>query len=119
MIDMSTANMKMKSGYITYPAAMRVGQHFDNQDVKMEMSFGGKTMETTIRISDRQVVGKESITTPAGTWECLKITYKVGNMAAGMTTPARTMETTEWFVPNFAIIQTKTGSMTTTLTAIK
>ena len=119
MFDISSANMKMKSGYIAYPAAMKVGQHFDDKEFKMEMNFGGRSMETTMRISDRQVVGKESITTSAGTWECLKITYKIGTMAPGMSAPARLTDVTEWFVPNFAIIQTKTGMMTSKLTAIK
>jgi hypothetical protein len=32
-------------------------------------------MKLTFNITDRKVEGKESVTTPAGTFECMKISY--------------------------------------------
>ena len=125
MMDMSANNpqqagVSMSTSYIEYPANMRVGDHFKDVDMKMDMTMGGKTYKAESKITDRQVVGEESITTPAGTWHCLKITYKTTSSFEGMNMPARTMESTEWYAANFGIIQFQVGSfMTTRITAIK
>jgi hypothetical protein len=122
--DMSSANSqqggaKFNTGNMAYPAAMKVGDHFNDFNVQMEMNIGGKTVESTSKITDRTVVARESLTTPAGTWDCLKITYNTTVTMQGMNMPTQTVKTTEWYVPNFGIVQFQVGFITTKITAIR
>ena len=112
-------NVKFKSGALSYTGTMSIGQHFDDTNFQMEMTMGDKTMESNGKITDRQVVAKESVTTPAGTWECFKITYKTTTTVTGMAMPPMTMETTEWFAPNFGIVQSRLGAAVSKITGIR
>lgn len=63
----------------SYPADMSVGDQLNETSFTMTMSgnMEGMSMDvvTTIAISDRKVVESTSITTDAGTFDCLKINY--------------------------------------------
>jgi hypothetical protein len=99
-------NIKFSASNMEYPANMKVGDHLKDIDMKMEYTRpGNPPREMNAKITDRQVLGKESITTPAGTWNALKITYqtKIDMPGMPMTMPPQT--TTEWYVPNFGIVQ--------------
>jgi len=122
--DMSAANSqqgstKFNTGNMAYPAGMKVGDHFNDFNVQMEMNIGGKTVQSDSKITDRTVVAQESVTTPAGTWNCLKITYNSTVTMQGMNMPPQTIKTTEWYVPNFGIVQFQIGFITTKITAIR
>ncbi|HTF05990.1 MAG TPA: hypothetical protein VK826_18300 [Bacteroidia bacterium] len=92
--------MSIEGDMMEYPAGMTAGQVLPNGSVTMTMSKDNSVVSTTtIIIKDRKCEKVESKTTPAGTWECYKITYTVdGTMKMGtisMPIPARTA--TEWF----------------------
>jgi hypothetical protein len=73
-------------------------------------------------VRDRKVLGKETITTPAGTWTCYKVTSTIENKTdIDATTEAgkkmqEVMKKTAgggskttaimWFAPNFGIVRT-------------
>jgi hypothetical protein len=60
---------------ITYPVDCTPGQKLDDAHLKVEVSMNGMNMPgMSIDIVDRKVEGKETITTPAGTFECIKVT---------------------------------------------
>jgi hypothetical protein len=65
------------------------------------------------------VQGKESITTPAGTWDCFKITYhsKVV-IKIGIGIPANA-DVTEWYAPGFGVVKTESNSGVTEITSVK
>jgi hypothetical protein len=61
---------------ITYPSTLSAGQVLPDASMTMAASSGGMTiMRMTINVTNRKVVGTESVTVPAGTFECYKITY--------------------------------------------
>jgi hypothetical protein len=61
---------------LTFPSALSIGQSLPDANMLMAASSGGITiMRLTINITNRKVVGVESITVPAGTFECYKMTY--------------------------------------------
>src|ERR1043165_1110459 len=72
---------QMKSGtanasdvYLEYPANMNVGDQLKDGQLNMNYeSASGLKSSIEISITERKVEGKESVTTPAGTWECFKI----------------------------------------------
>ncbi len=112
-------NFKFSTAYFKYPPGMKVGDHFDDVTMSMQMDMRGKTMKSTTVITDRTVVDKESLTTPAGTWNCLKMTYKLTTTMEGINMPPYSTVATEWYVPNFGIVQYQIGAMVTKITAIK
>jgi hypothetical protein len=106
--------------FLEYPSGMKEGDNLKDGHFAMDMSSeGGIKSSIEIDMTERKVVGKESITSPAGTWECLKITYKSRikiKMIVGI--PIK-MDITEWFAPGFGVVKTQTKHGSTLITAIK
>jgi len=109
-------NFQFSSAIMPYPSALTVGQNFPA--TSMTMNMGNKTITSKVDITDRTVVDKESLTTPAGTWECYKMTYKLTTTMQGINSPPSTTTVTEWYVPGYAIIQYQMGASVTKLTAV-
>ncbi|MEM7085535.1 MAG: hypothetical protein AAF489_05090 [Bacteroidota bacterium] len=64
------------------PNDLSVGQSLPDAGVNIKINMSGINMNMDTTITERQVVGQESITTPAGTFECYvmtsTITFKMG-----------------------------------------
>lgn len=107
-------DVKADQVYIEYPSSMSDGQALKDANFKMEI-FNKQGLASTVTFDEinRKVVGKESITTPAGTWECWKISYegkfnsKLAPLNIGI--PINMM-CTEWFAPGFGIVKTETSN---------
>lgn len=67
-------NMQVDMDNIEIPQNLEAGMTLDDGSVTIS---GDIPMKMTVVITDRKVEGKETITTPAGTFECFKITYSV------------------------------------------
>lgn len=100
--------------FIEYPTSMQDGQQLPDAVFKMSVSSKGSVFSNiTYKQVNRNVTGKEKITTAAGSWDCWKITSEsqfkatVGNSNFSM--PIN-MISTEWFAPGFGIIKTETAN---------
>jgi len=63
---------------MTFPSLLSAGQSLPDANITVAASTGGITiMRLTINVTNRKVVGLESVTVPAGTFECFKITYDI------------------------------------------
>ncbi|HEU4862064.1 MAG TPA: hypothetical protein VFT15_19605 [Chitinophagaceae bacterium] len=119
---------QMKSGtanatdvYLEYPANMNVGEQLKDGQFNMDYeSASGLKSSIEISITQRKVEGKESVTTPAGTWECYKITSQnqIVSKIAGIGIPIR-MSVTEWYAPGFGVVKTESKTGKTEITSIK
>jgi hypothetical protein len=70
--------IKIESGYLEITPNLAIGQSLPENKITVTMSekkSGNPFGSTTITIQDKKVEGKETITTPAGTYNCFKITY--------------------------------------------
>lgn len=67
-------DMKMETDNLEIPSNLEVGQELKEASITLSGNIPF-TMET--RIKDRKVLAKEKITTPAGTFDCYKISYTV------------------------------------------
>ncbi len=111
------ADAKASDVYLSYPANMKTGDALPdgNMDLDIQQDNGMKT-HVDVKITDRKVEGQESVTTPAGTWNCFKITYhsaiKVALMGIGIPIKA---DITEWFAPNFGVVKTESSKGSTTV----
>ena len=93
------------------------------KDAKMHLDMenaSGMKQSVDMEVFDRKVVAKEKVTTPAGSWDCFKITYKskmrIKTMGIGM---PMNIEGTEWFAPGFGVVKTESKHGGTEIVAIR
>jgi len=119
--QMKTGNANASDVYLEYPSNMNVGDQLKDGELSMDYeSTSGLKSSIQVSITERKVVGKETVTTSAGTWECFKITAhnKIVSKIAGIGIPIN-MDVTEWFAPGFGIVKTESKTGKTEITAIK
>lgn len=108
------------TGFLEYPSTMKEGD--DLKDASFSMDFTSKAGiggHVSIDMTHRKVAGKESVTTPAGTWDSYKITYHskmIFKMGIGI---PMNSDVTEWYVPGFGVVKTESNGGTTEITSIK
>lgn len=105
-------NMKVTadsaSAFLSYPSTLKEGQTLPDGSFEMSGSANGMDMSLEYKVTDRKVVAKEKITTPAGSWDCYKISYNM-NLAMkmmGMSIPMN-LAAAEWFAPGFGVVKTE------------
>ena len=120
MEQMKSGEAKATDVYLEYPANMKVGDQLKDGQFNMDYESNGLKSSIEISITERKVEGKESVTTPAGTWECFKISAKnkIVSKVAGIGFPIK-MDVNEWFAPGFGIVKTESKSGKTEITSIK
>ena len=111
------ADAKASDVYLSYPANMKAGDALPDGTMNIDIQQNnGMKSNVDIKITDRKVEGQESITTPAGTWNCFKITYhsaiRIALMGIGIPVKA---DVTEWFAPNFGVVKTESSKGATTI----
>jgi hypothetical protein len=118
--QMGTGSASASDVYLEYPASMKEGDQLKDgefkMDFKMESGMGGSV---SVAITNRKVEGKESVTTPAGTWDCFKLTYHTKIiMKMGIGIPMNA-DVTEWYAPGFGTVKTESGGGKTEITSVK
>lgn len=58
---------------VELPNTLSAGQTLPDADMNIVVNMGGMNLNMTTDITDRKVVGTETITTPAGTFDCVVI----------------------------------------------
>ena len=119
--QIKTESTTASDAYLEYPANMNVGDQLKDGQFNMDYeSTSGLKSSIEISITERKVEGKETVTTPAGTWECFKISAKnkIDSKISNIGIPI-TMSVTEWFAPEFGIVKTESKTGKTEITSIK
>jgi hypothetical protein len=103
--------------FLDYPGAMRPGDLLPDGNFTVN---GQNNIALQVTITERKVEAKESVTTPAGSWECMRITskQKLTTRISGIGIPI-TVSLTEWFAPNMGVVKTESKMGKTEITAIK
>ncbi len=114
--------MTVEGGNLEMPSGMKAGGLLKDGDLKMSFSSGGMTvMNMAVSITNRKVEAVENLTTPAGTFECYKISYDISTK---MMISVK-MKGVEWYAPNVGMVKSETYSKdgklqgSTVLNAIK
>lgn len=103
-------DIKLEGTMLEYPSDMKAGSTLPNGTMSMIASQNGQEMSTTtVVIKDRKCEAIENKTTPAGTWECYKITYtqEVTIKTAMMSIPMKPRTVTEWFSFKVGAVRTE------------
>lgn len=90
---------------IFFPNTLSVGQSLPDATVTMEVDAGMIDITTTISITNRRVEAQESITTPAGTFECYLVTYS-NNLKMGALN--KTYSCKQWIAKDVGMVQEET-----------
>ncbi len=97
--------MKIEGGNLEIPSSMKAGDLLKSGDMKMSFLANGMAMmNMTINVTNRKVDAIESITTPAGTFECFKISYDV---ATKMMINVKT-KGVEWYSKGIGMVKSET-----------
>ena len=84
------------------PTELSVGQTMKDVSYNIKMTMGTLTlMNRTYNIKDRKVESQESLTTPAGTFDCYKITFITTGEKGGATKSAM------WYAKDAGLIKTE------------
>ncbi|MBL7745483.1 MAG: hypothetical protein JNN00_18580 [Chitinophagaceae bacterium] len=106
-----------ESSLIEYPINVKEGESLPDATGVMKAEKNGKKMEMKYHFINRKVEGKEEVTTPAGTWNCFKISHdvEVEMDIPGMNEKAKEMmktmqgniktTTITWMAPDFGIVK--------------
>jgi uncharacterized protein DUF3108 len=114
METMKGATTSIEGNSLAYPPNLQVGQSLPDGHFKTttEMEMIKQTVE--VDITERKVIGRETITEAGKSWECYKMTYTSAISIKSMINPkpmVRTMNTTEWYCPSFGVLKTDSGDM--------
>ncbi len=68
--------LKIDGDVLEFPVNSKIGDQLDDGHITLKLNNQGFTLITmTFDIKNRKIVGEESITTPAGTFDCQKVTF--------------------------------------------
>jgi len=103
MMQFENMETKVSGTNIVLPNNLSVGDELPDANMKININMSGININTNVTISQRKVVGKEEITTTAGTFDCFVITY-TNNVEASM---GISMETTskQWIAKGVGMVK--------------
>lgn len=93
-VDLSGTNLYL-------PNNLSAGQSLPDADLLMSVQMAPLNMKMTIRIFDRKVEGEETITTPAGTFDCI-ILSQSSETKMGVKVSASSRE---WYAPGVGLVK--------------
>lgn len=100
-------NMEIKVDYdqMTLPSNLQIGQTLGDGRVTAKIANSGVNLMTiNVLITNRKVAGNESVTTPAGTFDCIKISYDVESKIIFKVKSS----CAQWFAKDVGIVKTET-----------
>lgn len=105
MGDMKEMQMEVSGVDLEIPAEMAVGQTLPDASITLAFSMNNMVMmRITVNITNRKVVAAESVTVPAGTFDCLKLTYDIDTKAMFKMSSSAA----QWLAKGPGVIKTET-----------
>ncbi|MGE5349282.1 MAG: hypothetical protein ACM3NP_08415 [Actinomycetota bacterium] len=92
---------RMTSTDMELPAGMTPGQQLKDASFTLEMT-SPLPVTITSNITNRKVDARENVTTPAGTFDCVRISYDTFTKMAFIKTEGRTVE---WYAADVGIVK--------------
>ena len=100
-----TVEIQVDQSEMEFPTDLHAGQKLKDATVTLKaFSNGIRIMNMTVKIYDRVVEKAESITTKAGTFDCLKLNYKT-NLVMGFLN--QTTSTSEWLSKSVGMVRSE------------
>ena len=101
---------------LVFPATFKEGQTLEDGQMTMTISSGGmQVMKMVTNITDRNVEKFENLTTPAGSFDCVKMNQVMSTEMMGRTTK---MKSIQWLSLNVGAVRTETYNEDGTLQSV-
>ncbi len=100
----STMEITMTGKQLAIPTKLTPGQTLPDANMEIQAASGGMNLlKMNIDVVERKVEGKESLTTPAGTFEC----YKISQMTNTKMLVGKSFKTVSWYTEKIGLIKTE------------
>lgn len=97
-------SVEISGDQLMYPAQLNAGDKLKDASITAKSSMGNMNLMTmTVNIVDRKVAGMETVTTPVGLFECVKITYTINMKLMGN----RTMNAVEYLAKGVGMVKSE------------
>lgn len=106
--EMENMQVAIESEHLELPSNMKPGDQLKDARITISINTGMQGMENmqfTTRITNRKVEAKEKVTTPAGTFDCLRIRSDIESKTGFGDIR---MTTIDWFCENVGMVKTET-----------
>jgi hypothetical protein len=98
----SDISVSVTGDQMVYPANMKIGDVLKDASINVKSSMGSMTiMNMTANVINRKVESAETIETPAGKFDCLKIIYTINMKLMG----SRTMQGVEYLAKGVGVVK--------------
>jgi len=103
---MKGMEMSIEQTEMAIPSTLKVGQKLADASITMKVSSNGMAIMTiTVNITNRKVEKMESVTTDAGTYNAVLLTYK-SSMKMGFMNSTTTSK--DWLSPEVGLVKSET-----------
>lgn len=97
-------DVKVETEDMHIPATLKVGDMLDDGEMTMKVSNKAFTIMTIkVKVYNRKVEAMESITTPAGTFDCAKLSYNI-DTKVGISV---SLKGVEWVSKNVGVVRSE------------
>ena len=96
--------VEVTSDELQIPAVLTVGQLLPDAKFELKTKNSPIPMNMTFNMTDRKVEGKETVTTPAGTFDCVKILY---NTQSKMTMMNMNFKNVQYLSEKYGAVKTE------------
>ncbi len=94
------ATIKVEGDNLSYPVDMKAGDLLPDASIKVSLN---EMMNMTINIRNRKVEGQETITTPAGTFDC----YVISQTSETKMVVTISIDSKDWYVPGIGSVKSE------------
>lgn len=100
--SLSQMEMQISGDQLQLPSKLTAGQTLPDAHMEIKAGSGGINLMTiTVDIQERKVEGKESVTTPTGTYEAYKISY----VTSAKMLMSKTHKNIDWYAPKIGLVK--------------
>jgi len=101
-------DVKVKTDFMETPGTLTVGTALKDAEMSVSITAGGFEMgKMTLYITNRKVEAEETITTPAGTFKCFKLSYNMEYRTVMGATTSQYSRCKEWICPGTGTVKTQ------------
>lgn len=91
---------------ISFPLNPKVGETLESYSLKLTFKDNDQTIPMTLLLRNRKVISEESVTTNAGTFNCIRIDYDIVSEIPGM---QMTTNVQTWYAKNIGLVKMTTS----------
>ncbi|MBK3518984.1 TapB family protein [Carboxylicivirga marina] len=96
--------VKLSMDEISIPSSYKIGENLKDGYIKMEVNGGPFPINMTVNVVNRLIVAEEELTTPAGTFDCVKISQDIVTKSIVNIK----ISSVEWYAEGVGVVKTET-----------